>query len=213
MKSRILLVDDHPLFRQGLATLIGQEPWCGATLEAGDTSRAMTLCETESPDLMVLDLSLGETNTLGFLKDLHGRLPDMAVLVVSMHDETMYAQRVLKAGALGYIMKSAPPDEILKAVRQVLNGKRYLSPAMEVHMESFPGDPSGTGPRQGLEALTDRELEVLRLVGQGFGTREIARMLNLSVKTVDTHREHMKVKLNLDNARELRRYALSLTGL
>lgn len=210
MKADILIVDDHPLFRRGLATLLGQEAWCSRIDEAGDLDEARQHCEQKLPDLMILDLSLGERNALGFVKDLKLLWAGLQILVVSMHAEEIYAQRVIKAGARGYVMKSEPPDRIVAAVRTVLTGRLYLSRPLQERLLERSAGPSLFKSLADIEVLTDRELEVLRLVGRGFGTQEIAGMLNLSVKTVDTHREHIKVKLQLGNAQELRRFAMGV---
>lgn len=210
MQARILIIDDHPVFRRGLAALLSQEPWCRQTDEAGTVEEARSVCEAGLPDLVILDLSLGDRNAMGFLKDLHALWDQLLVLVVSMHAEDIYALRAVKAGARGYIMKSEAPARIVQAVKTVLGGRIYLSEAMRERMlDRMAGIPAGSQPAD-IEALTDRELEVLRLVGRGYGTQEIASLLNLSVKTVDTHREHIKLKLQLENAQELRRFAMGI---
>jgi len=208
MGSKILIVDDHPLFRRGLAALVSQEYWCSGYTEAGSIEAARTECEKALPDLVLMDLSFGSVNALSFIKELHTRWAQLPVLVVSMHEEQMYAQRVLKAGARGYIMKQEPPEQIIEAARTVLANRVYLSPALRERLvDQWMGPSSGPA---GVEDLSDRELEVLRLIGKGFGTQGIATALNLSVKTVETHREHVKQKLLLENAEALRRFAIGL---
>ncbi len=209
MGSQILIVDDHPLFRRGLAALMSQERWCSGYTEAGTMEAARAECERALPDLVLMDLSFGSVNALPFIKELHTRWPRLSVLVVSMHEEQMYAQRVLKAGARGYIMKQEPPEQIIEAVRIVLANRIYLSPVIRERLvDQWMGPTVGRG---GVEDLSDRELEVLRLIGLGYGTQGIASTLNLSVKTVETHREHVKQKLQLENAEALRRFAIGLS--
>ena len=188
---------------------MSQERWCSGYTEAGTIEQARAECEKSLPDLVLMDLSFGSLNALSFIKELHTRWPRLYVLVVSMHEEQMYAQRVLKAGARGYIMKQEPPEQIIEAVRIVLANRVYLSPSIRERMVDQWTGPSG-GPA-GVEDLSDRELEVLRLIGMGYGTQGIASALNLSVKTVETHREHVKQKLQLENAEALRRYAIGLS--
>lgn len=210
MGVSVLIVDDHPLFRHGMQALLAREGWCTDTRGAGTVEEALDCCTARVPGLLILDLSLGEQDAMGFLKDLHVMFPAMPVLVVSMHDENLYAFRSLKAGARGYLMKSASPDRLMEAMRTVLQGKISLSPAMrECMMDTMSGNGKEGGPGD-LDSLSDRELEVLRLVGRGFGTREIAGMLHLSAKTVDTHRENMKIKLGMANSRALVRYAMAV---
>jgi DNA-binding NarL/FixJ family response regulator len=206
---RVLIADDHPLFRRGMAALISQERWCSGYTETGSIEETRAACEASLPDLLLMDLSFGTVNALTFIKELHTRWDKLLILVISMHEEEMYAQRVLKAGARGYVMKQEPPETILEAARIVLSNRVYLSPALRERLVDQWMGPSGAS--SGVEGLSDRELEVLRLIGQGFGTQAIAEALHLSVKTVETHREHVKQKLKLENAQALRRFAVGLS--
>jgi DNA-binding NarL/FixJ family response regulator len=209
MGSQVLIADDHPLFRRGMATLIRQERWCSGYSETGTIDETRAACENLLPDLLLMDLSFGSVNALTFIKELHTRWDKLLILVVSMHEEEMYAQRVLKAGARGYVMKQEPPETIIEAARVVLSNRVYLSPSLRERLVDQWMGPSGVS--SGVEGLSDRELEVLRLIGKGFGTQAIAEALHLSVKTVETHREHVKQKLNLENAQALRRFAVGLS--
>ena len=205
---RILLVDDHPVFRAGLASLIATDPSLRVCGEAGDAATAMTLLERDPPDLVLMDMSLPGRSGLELLKDARSLLPGLKVLVISMHDESAYAERVLRAGARGYVMKQAGPERILSAVRRVLGGSVVVSEAMASRLLDVM---SGAG-KTPLEALTDREFEVLQLIGRGLEAGEIGQALNLSVKTVDTHRASIRRKLGLRGNAELIRQATLLTS-
>ncbi len=208
--KRIFIVDDHPVFREGLTVLIQQEADLTVCGEANDAAAALAALERSKPDLVLVDISLPGRSGLELIKDLRAAHPEAAVLVISMHDETLYADRVLRAGGRGYILKQEGPDKILQAIRQVLEGRIYLSPKMSVRiLDAFSGQPGPTASPVG--RLTDRELEVLQLVGQGMDSHDIARQLNLSFKTVDAHRGHIKEKLNLKNHTELISYAARWT--
>jgi len=201
MKS-VLLVDDHPVMRLGLAALIRAEPDLEVWGEAGTGAEAMELCQKGLPDLVILDLTLPDRNGLELIKDLRSCHPDLTFLVVSMHDEMMYAERVLRAGAKGYIMKEEAPEKLVSAIRQVLKGEVFLSSnvASRILKRFAESGAKATSP---IERLTDRELEVFQLIGQGKGSREIAGQLNISVRTVDAHRAHIKEKLAFRDATEL----------
>ena len=207
-KTKIFLVDDHPIMRQGLADLINQQKDLRVCGVAEDLQTGLPRITAEKPDLVILDISLKGSNGIEFLKNLKVHHPKMKVLILSMHDEALYAVRALKAGAAGYIMKQETTDKILNAVRQVLNGEIYLSEKMgKKMMFQLAG---GRGDRTGspMEDLSDRELEVFALIGQGHGTRQIAEELHLSIKTIESHRAHIKEKLNLKNATELVQHAI-----
>nr|WP_275097600.1 response regulator transcription factor [Sedimenticola hydrogenitrophicus] len=202
-QTRILIVDDHPLVRAGFRALIGDEPDLAVCGEASGFTEAMRLATDQHPDVVIVDLSLAEGSGLELVKHLHMRLPDVRLLVCSMHDESLFAERALKAGARGYINKQEATDHVVEAVHQVLRGEIYLSDAMTQRVLQAEG-----GVQLGsVEALTDRELEVFSLIGQGIGTSRIAEQLHLSVKTVESHREKIKKKLKLLSATELSRYA------
>jgi DNA-binding NarL/FixJ family response regulator len=205
-RRKIFIVDDHPVFREGLAVLIGREGDLTVCGEADDASQALACIERLKPDLTLVDLGLPGRSGLELIKDIRAVSSNTALLVISMHDEALYAERVLRAGGRGYIMKQEGPEKILQAIRQVLDGQIYLSKKMAVRiLDAFSGRrPRTTSP---IGRLTDRELEVLQLVGQGKDSHDIAKQLNLSFKTVDAHRGHIKEKLELKNHTELISYA------
>src|SRR3954453_15041895 len=207
-KFRILLVDDHPIVRQGLAEMINQERDLQVCGTAEDVHKAIESIEKIRPDLVIADISLKGSNGIELLKNIKVRFPKMLVLVLSMHDEALYAVRALRAGAGGYIMKQEATQRVLTAIHQVLNGEIYLSERMEKKMmhQLVGGRSTRTGSP--IEDLSDRELEVFGLIGQGHGTRQIAEELHLSIKTIESHRAHIKDKLNLKNATELVQHAI-----
>lgn len=207
-KTRILLVDDHPIVRQGMAQLINREGDLTVCGEAGTAHEALALLNTLKPDLAIIDVALEDRSGIELLKEVKARLPRLPVLMLSMHHESLYAERALHAGAMGYIMKQEAPDRVLVAVRRILTGEVYLSEKMSARMlRSLTDRRSGTEASP-IDRLSDRELEVFRLVGKGFSTSEIAEQLFLSAKTVETHREHIKQKLKLARKGELLRYAV-----
>ena len=212
VKARIFLVDDHPVVRKGMAEFIDLEEDLTICGEAGSAEEALREIAARKPDLAIVDLSLGGTSGLDLLKDLRIRHPDLPVLVLSMHDEALYAERALRAGARGYIMKGMNLEELKGAIRRVLEGKVYLSAGMEARvLETFA---SGAKVRTGspIEQLTDREMEVFESIGHGLGTKEIARKLHLSVKTIETHRNNIRMKLGFKGGSELLRFAMSWVG-
>ncbi len=207
-KKRLFILDDHPMMREGLAQLINNESDLSVCGEAGTGREAVAQVARLKPDLLLADISLPDKSGLEVIKDVHSFLPNLLVLVISMHDESIYAERVLRAGARGYIMKQEGGKKLLQAIRRVLEGQIYVSENMSVKLlESFSGHGEQTG-RTPLENLTDREFEVLQLLGQARGTREIAEQLHLSMKTVEAHRANIKHKLGLKTASELLRYAV-----
>ena len=210
-KRRILIVDDHPMMRQGLGQLIGAEPDLAVCGEAENAGLALEAVGTLKPDLVLADISLPGKNGLELVKDFQVIQPGLPVLVISMHDESLYAERVLRAGGRGYIMKQEGGRKLMLAIRQVLSGKIYVSEKMsEEILETLSGHRAGTESSP-LEKLTDREFEVFQLLGQGNGTRKVAEKLHLSVKTVEAHRANIKVKLKLNSAVELVRFAVRWT--
>lgn len=209
-KSRVLLVDDHPIVRQGLTQLINSTPDMVVCAEASTGREALNLIETTSPDIAVLDVSLDDCNGVELIRDIGARQPRLPCFVLSMYDETIYALRVLRAGGRGYLMKQEMPNMVLTGLRQVLAGHVYLSEKMSLRLVEQFVTASPVAPFPAGE-LSDRELEVLTLLGRGQSTREIAENLFLSVKTVEAHRERIKEKLKLKNSAELLRYALQLT--
>ncbi len=201
--ARILIVDDHPIVREGLIKLIELEGDLAVVGEAETAAEARKAAEQLKPDLVILDITLREGNGLDLLKDLRVRCPKTAVLVLSMHDESIYAERVLKAGARGYLMKDQARGNVVAALRKVLAGEVYLSPHMAQQVLSrvtTGAAPAGGSP---LDALSDRELEVFRLLGRGLSTRQVAHELHRSIRTIDAHRENIKRKLRLSSAAEL----------
>ena len=206
-KARIVLVDDHPVVRQGFAQLINQTQDFHVCGEAGDAPSAMATVKETRPDLTIVDLSLEATSGLDLIQEIKTHHPKLPVLVLSMHDETLYAERALRAGARGYVMKDKPIQEIMGALHQVLAGEIYLSSRMSGRLlqRIVSGTTNETDSLIG--ALSNRELQVFELIGQGHGTRDIAEKLHLSVKTIDTHRENIKRKLHLSDAIELHQQA------
>lgn len=204
-KKKVLLVDDHPIVRQGLAQVVDQEADLSVCGQATKTQDAMKLMTSEKPDLAVVDVTLAEENGIDLIRQMKAVRKEMPVLVVSMHDEFLYAERVLKAGASGYIMKQEPAGEIVNAMRKVLAGGIAVSPKVAERVLDKMSHATVQSP---LETLSDRELEVLGWVGQGMGTRQIAEKLCLSIKTVEAHRENIKRKLHIKRAPELVRYAV-----
>ncbi|HEX7010509.1 MAG TPA: response regulator transcription factor [Phycisphaeraceae bacterium] len=205
---RVLIVDDHPILRRGLGQLIDREPDLELCGEADSPSAALDAVERLHPDVVVADLAFEGLDGFDLIKDLKIRHPHLPVLVLSVHDESYYAQRVLKAGAMGYLMKQEAPTKVIEGIRAVHRGRVYLSDHMSQILLSQMTSGSSSPQTFGIESLTDRELEVLRLIGQGKSTREIAQQLHLSVKTIETHRENIKQKLHLDNAAQLVQYAV-----
>jgi DNA-binding NarL/FixJ family response regulator len=207
-KKRILIVDDHPMMRQGLAQLVSNEPDLVVCCEADTAGQALNILVTSKPDLVLADISLPDKNGLELIKDIRALAPDVLILVVSMHDEALYAERVLRAGARGYIMKQEGGRKLMEAIRQILGGQIYVSEKMSARiLEIFSGRRTQAGGSP-VERLSDREFEVFQLIGEGKGTREIAGHLHLSVKTVEVHRANIKEKLSVKTATDLVRFAV-----
>jgi DNA-binding NarL/FixJ family response regulator len=205
---RILIVDDHPMMRTGLAQLINNEPDLKVCAEADTSGQAVAAAMKLKLDIALLDISLPDKNGIELIKDLRALKPELPLLVVSMHDETVYAERVLRAGARGYIMKQEGGQKFLQAIRQVLDGRIFVSDKMSARiLEVFSGRPTGESSSP-VRRLSDREFEVFQFIGQGIGTRDIAGRLHLSVKTIEVHRANIKGKLHLKTATELVRYAV-----
>jgi len=207
-KYRVFLVEDHPVTREGFAQLINYQPdleVCGQTGAAGN---AMSAIAELKPDLAIIDISLADSSGLELIKNLKCCQPSVPVLVLSTHDEALYGQRALRSGARGYVMKQAPTSEVMNAIRDVIAGEIYLSNAMRTRVvrQQFerPKDPEGAD----IHVLSDRELEIFALLGHGNTTRQISAKLHLSISTVETHRAHIKEKLELTNAVELVRRAV-----
>jgi DNA-binding NarL/FixJ family response regulator len=207
-KKRILLVDDHPMMREGLAQLVNHEPDLQACCQADSAAQALEAVNTNRPDLVLLDISLPDRNGLELIKDLRTLHPDLPILVVSMHDESIYAERVLRAGGRGYIMKQEGGKKLMQAIRQVLSGQVYVSEKMSARILELFSGRQPEGARSPVERLSDREFEVFQSIGQGEGTRQIAQRLHLSVKTVEVHRANIRKKLEVASGTELVRYAI-----
>ena len=206
--KRIVIVDDHPLFRKGLEELIQSDDSFAVCGQAGNAAEAMDMIRKLSPELAIVDLSLPGTNGIELIKNIRAEFPKLPILVLSMHDESLYAVRALRAGADGYVMKHEAMANVIHAIREVFNGRPYLSPAMAAQVITKFAQRHAEGETDAVERLSDRELEILELIGKGHEVRQIAKLLHLSPKTVETHRAHIKDKLDLKNSREVARFAL-----
>ena len=207
-RKRILILDDHPITRYGLTQLLSHEPDLLVCGEAESVAQALEAIPSACPDLVLADITMPGRSGLEFIKDMQAQHPRVAVLVMSMHDETIYTERVLRAGGRGYIMKNEGGEKLLEAIRQVLQGQVYVSKHMSAALlEVFTPHRSSAGEATP-SALSHREFEVFQLIGQGLSTRQIGQRLNLSVKTVGTHRLHIKQKLDLGTGPELVRHAV-----
>jgi DNA-binding NarL/FixJ family response regulator len=206
--KRIVIVDDHPLFRKGLEQLINSEVGFAVCGEASTAGQAMTVTRQLEPDLMIVDLSLPGANGIELIKNVRAEFPKLPILVLSMHDESLYALRSLRAGAQGYVMKQEALNNVVKAIREIFAGRPYLSREMSAKLIVNYAQKPEQGASSAADKLSDRELEILELIGNGHEVREIAKELHLSPKTVETHRAHIKEKLNLANARQVARFAV-----
>lgn len=207
-KNRVFVVDDHPIVRQGLALMINRESDLTVCGEAEDARSAIQSVTTAKPDILVVDISLNGPDGLDLLKNIRMRYPDLPVLILSMHDESIYAERALRAGAQGYIMKQEATEKVLVALRRILSKEIYVSERIANRMlQRYIGSPNEGRPPS-IADLTDRELEVFRLIGEGHSTRRIAEELHLSVKTVESYQAHIKEKLSLGSGRELVQHAI-----
>jgi DNA-binding NarL/FixJ family response regulator len=207
-QRRVLIVDDHPIVRQGLRRMIEPEPDLVVCGEVQTEREARAAIRTLAPDVVIVDISLGQGDGLELVRDVHAQQPELPMLVLSMHDESIYAERLLAAGASGYIMKQAASDQLLIALRQVLSGERYVSETLAGYLrgDGLGGVGVGSDP---IDRLSNRELQVLSLIGRGYSSREAAEALGLSVKTVETHRQSLKRKLNLATNAQLLQYAIN----
>jgi len=208
---RLLIVDDHPIVRQGLERLVEREPDLEIVAEAATADEALQAVDSQEIDFVVLDIGLKQGSGLDVIGQIRARRDDLPVLVLSMHQERFYAERVLRSGAQGYVMKQGDPSEIVPAIRRILSGDLYLSPALadELVRRAVEGPDQSRPPA---EQLSDREAEVVRLIGSGLSTREIAEELNLSVKTIESYRANVKRKLGLRSGAELARFAYDWTS-
>jgi DNA-binding NarL/FixJ family response regulator len=211
-KAQILIVDDHPMTRAGLTHLINHQADTEVCGEAEDAAQALDLFAMSQPDLILIDITLPDKSGLELIKDVKAIRPDLAILVISMHDESLYADRVLRAGARGYITKHEGGEKLIGAIRHVLNGKIYVSESMSSHiLEMFSGAPSGAD-RSSIQNLSDREFEVFQALGEGLSSQQIAKKLHLSAKTVDAHRANIKTKLKINTTAELISFAARWTS-
>jgi len=203
MATKVYIVDDHPLVRQGLAQIIGKEEDMEVCGEAEDALSAMRGVGSTQPDALVVDISLQGNNGLELIKNVRAVYESLPILVFSMHEESIYAQRSLRAGAKAYVMKKEPSGKIVEAIRRIVKGEIYVSPRVaDQVLHQIVSGPANSASSP-IDRLTDRELEVVQLIGRGLSTREIAESLKLSVKTIESHRAHVKEKLGLRNATEL----------
>jgi DNA-binding NarL/FixJ family response regulator len=207
-KKRVVVVDDHPILRRGIVGLINVDPHLTVVGEAEDVPTALKIIAERSPDAAVIDITLKDSSGIDLIRDITQRWPEMCVLVFSMHDESFYAERVLRAGARGYVTKGEPPDRVIEGLHKLLAGEVFVSEKIAAKM--LHRVVGGARPAEGfpIDSLSDREFEVFTLIGEGLATREIAAKLELSVKTVESHRENIKRKLSIDNATELLQRAM-----
>ena len=206
--KKIFVVEDHPIFRLGISELINQEEDLAVCGGAESVHQAMHEINRLNPDLLIVDISLKNSDGIDLVKEIHNQQRDMPMLILSMHDEFLYAERALRAGARGYIMKEEAMESVVFAIRQVLAGNLYFNDRVKEHILFQLSGDSGSADTDPIKRLTNRELEVFRLIGQGYSTRDIAGRLNLSIKTIGTYRERIKEKLGLRNATELVRLAV-----
>ena len=207
-KIKILIVEDHPIFRMGMTQLINREKDMEVCGDAVDVASAMILIEKYSPDLVVVDLSLKNSNGIDLVKEISAQYPNISCLVLTMHDESLHAERCIMAGAKGYIMKEEASTSVVGAVREILSGNLYVSPTIMSHiLNKFRKQPAVLHESP-LKKLTDREMEIFQFIGKGHASGEIARHLNISVKTIGTYRERIKNKLNLKHSGKLVRHAV-----
>jgi DNA-binding NarL/FixJ family response regulator len=210
--QRIFIVDDHPVFREGLSKVIGQEPDLEVCGEADTAAEAFSKIDALGPDLVMTDIGLPGKGGLELIQDIHAINPALPVVVVSMHEEKMYAERVLRAGGRGYVMKQAGPAKMLQAIRTVLSGRIAVSEAISAGILDNLSRPPAKDGGPVMGKLSNREFEILRLIGQGRDSHNIAEALHLSIKTVDTHRGNIRIKLGLKNSTELIHYAVRWVG-
>ena len=207
-KHKVFIVDDHPLLREGISRLITQQPTLSICGQAATAHQALKVIPVLKPDVVIVDITLAGSNGMDVIKNMKLRSVKSLVLVLSMHDEALYAERALRAGAKGYIMKQEASKEVLKAIHCILGGEIYLSEKMREKMLHKIADGRSNEKTLAEEMLSDRELQVFELIGQGRGTRQIAEELSISSKTVESYRAHIKIKMNLKNAHELTQHAV-----
>ena len=211
-KTRVLIVDDHPMTRAGLVHVINHQSDLVVCGEAESAAQALDILDSSRPNLLLIDITLPGKSGLELIKDIKAMHPELLMLVISMHDESLYADRVLRAGARGYITKHEGGEKLIEAIRRVLCGKIYVSESMSAHiLEIFSGGQTGLD-RSSIEKLSDREFEVFESLGEGLSSQQIAKKLHLSAKTVDAHRANIKTKLNIKTTAELISYAARWTS-
>lgn len=206
-ECRIVLVDDHPIVRDGLVQMISQQADLSVCGEAGSAEKALQVIKKVKPDLAIVDIFLEGANGIELTKMLHARDPKLPILILSMHDEALYAQRAIRAGAMGYVMKQEASRTIVDAIRSVMSGKRYVSSQISNMIGDATQNQSSSEFDGKIECLSDRELDIFKLIGAGLSRGKIAAELDISIKTVETHRANMKYKLNAGSAAELKTYA------
>lgn len=207
-KLKVLLVDDHPITRQGMKALVNQQLNLEVCGETDNAAQAIELIAKLEPDLAIVDVTLKTTNGIELTKDIKVHAPNLPVLVVSMHDEALYAERALRAGAMGYVMKQELGEKVVNAIQHLLRGEIFLSSRMKEKMLHRFVNKKRDGMVFAIDTLSDREMEVFQLIGNGYSTRQIAQKLNLSSKTIDSYREHLKLKLGLQSGADLVRHAI-----
>ncbi len=210
-RAKVLVIDDHPIVRLGLTQLINQQEdmhVCGEAAESASTMRAIADLQ---PDIVTIDVGMMQMSGIDLIKRIHAEFPDLPILVISTYEETLYAERLLRMGARGYVMKQEPTETVMKALRLALKGAIYVSPRVSARMLEKIAEGGRIASGNPLEYLSDREMEVFQLIGQGLGTREIAERLHVSIKTVESHRAHIKEKLKLKSATELVQLAVRLS--
>ena len=214
MEYSVIIIDDHPLFSRGLAQLIETQKSYKVIGMAKDRMEAITLLNNTKPDLAIVDLNLGHEDGLELIKDILIQRPSTKVLVLSMHDERFYAERALKAGAKGYIMKAEAESQVINAINTVMNGEIYLSQSEKQRLVEISKGlhTDRIDSFDTISTLSDRQLQIFTLIGKGLGTVEIASKLNLSIKTIDTHKENIKTKLHCASSAELRQMAIEWTN-
>jgi DNA-binding NarL/FixJ family response regulator len=207
-KLKVLLVDDHPITRQGMKALVNQQMNLEVCGESDNAAQAIELIAKLQPDLAIVDVTLKTTNGIELTKDIKVHAPNLPVLVVSMHDEALYAERALRAGAMGYVMKQEAGEKVALAIQHLLRGEIFLSTRMKEKMLHRFVNKKRDGMVFAIDTLSDREMEVFQLIGNGYSTRQIAQKLGLSSKTIDSYREHLKLKLGLETGADLVRHAI-----
>ena len=208
MSSKILIVDDHPIFRMGMKELINHEDDFTVCAVATDIAEAMQALVDNAPDMAIIDVALADENGLDLVQQIHAQQKDFPMLVLSMHDESVWAERAIRAGAKGYVMKKEASESVIAALRTLREGKIHVSASMVSILLNKLQDDSAEEESAAEESLTEREAEVFRLLGEGFSTREIAEKMTLGIKTIGTYRDRIKQKLGLKNATELTRRAV-----